>query len=277
MTLLAKRSPAGCYLALSFCQYLLVWLDHGRRSSCCIGGQPTEAFTIGKCGFNPMVSLSWLGKGTDNEDRLLLTEAAVSMGAVAIWATHYIGERALVMANDAEHHQVVHRPSLTVASFFWSFFMAGASFYSFSFAKGFRWPQNVLGGLLMGTTVSGTFYLDQYGVINYSYVNSERHVIGAVLIAILASTAALSFTPHTTMTLTNTWSKRFACTLLLAAAVSGMHWVAAAGTKYEYKRTFKIIGLSNVAIVIAVACLVSFVRRMKYQTSLTLSRVLVAA
>ena len=223
------------------------------------------------------MSLAWLGMGTDNEDRLLLTEAAVSMGAVAIWATHYIGERAVVMASGADHHQLLHRISLTVASVFLSVVIAGASFYSFNFAKGFRWPQNVLGGLLMGSAVSGTYYLDQYGIINYSYVNSEKHVVGAVLVAVVASTAAFSFSSYTTSVLTNTWSKRLACTLLLAASVSGMQWVAAAGTKYEYKRTLNVVGLSHLEIVIVVACVVRFVRGIKYQASLTLDRVLFAA
>ena len=223
------------------------------------------------------MSLPWLGMGTDNEDRLLLTEAAVSMGAVAIWATHYIGERAVVMASGADHHQLLHRISLTVASVFLSVVIAGASFYTFSFAKGFRWPQNVLGGLLIGSAVSGTYYLDQYGIINYSYVNSEKHVVGAVLVAVVASTAAFSFSSYITLVLTNTWSKRLACTLLLAASVSGMQWVAAAGTKYEYKRTLKIVGLSHLEIVIVVACVVRLVRGIKYQASLTLDRVLFAA
>lgn len=199
------------------------------------------------------------------------------MGAVAIWATHYIAERAIVMAYGAEHHQVLHRPSLTITSFFLSIVIAGTSFYCSSLAKGFHWAQTVLGGLLMGTAVSGTNYFDQYGIINYSYTNSVRHVIGAVLIAMSASTAALGFSSYTTSVWISTWSKRLACTPILVASVSGMHWIAAAGTRYEYKRTLKPFGLANGETAIMVACLVSFNRGIEYQASLTWNRVLLAA
>ena len=122
----------------------------------------------------------------------------------------------------------------------------------------------------MGTAVSGTHYLNQYGIINFSCINSDRYVVGAVVVAVSASTAALSFSSYSTSVMTNTWSMRLACAPLLAASVSGMHWVAAAGTKYEFKRTMTIVGPSSFETVILVACLVSFLSKVfKHQTSLT--------
>lgn len=163
----------------------------------------------------------------------------------------------MVMADGDRIFQIHSDPSFIAVSFFLPIVLAGVSFYSFGITKAFSWVRTVLGGLLMGIAVCGTHYLNQLGIVNYLCINSNSHIAGAVLVAVSGSTAALSLSFYLTSTWANTWYKRLACALLLAASVSGMHWVAASGTRYKYETSPPLSGLSKDRIVIVVVCLVS--------------------
>ena len=192
----------------------------------------------------------------DEEYRCLLAGAALSMGAGAIWSTHYVGEHAMVMAHGDGFLQVHHDPSFIAVSLVSPIVVTGSSFYSFGVTKGFSWARTVLGGILMGGAVCGTHYLNQLGIVNYLCINSKSHIAGAVLVAVSGSTAALSLSFYLTLNWANAWYKRSTCALLLGASVSGMHWVAASGTRYRYQTHRPLSGLSKDRIVTLVVCLV---------------------
>lgn len=122
------------------------------------------------------------------------------------------------------------------------------------------WWRVSLGGLLCGTAVCGMHYLGNSSIENYTCVYKVQFVIGSAIIAVAASTIALSMFFIFRSMWANAWWKRVLSALLLAGAVSGMHWCAAVGTEYRLKsaRSGGNVASQN-ATVIVVICLVGFV------------------
>ncbi|KAL9123872.1 MAG: hypothetical protein Q9217_006740 [Psora testacea] len=188
----------------------------------------------------------------------LLIGAAISMGAVAIWSMHFIGNRAIDMAGDQDRLQIQYSPGFTAGSFFLPICGVGIAFYFFSVSESISPLTTIVGGLFMGSAVCGMHYMGQGGLANYTASYSWPWVLGSVVIAVVASTTALGIFFYFKSVWTNTWQKRAACAALLAVAVSGMHWVATRGTQYRLtsNASTNANGLSREAIVIAVICLV---------------------
>lgn len=194
--------------------------------------------------------------------RYLLLAAASSMGAVAIWSMHFIGNRAIQMANGHAINQIQYSPGYTAGSFFLPICVVGVAFYFFSTAEKVSVFATLLGGVLTGAAVCGMHYMGQGGISNYVPVYTWGYVLGSALISVAASTVALSIFFYLKSTWTNSWIKRMACACLLATSVSGMHWVAAVGTAYRLKAGAGSTnnGLSRQATVIVVLCLVKIVK-----------------
>jgi NO-binding membrane sensor protein with MHYT domain len=197
-----------------------------------------------------------------SSQRYLLLAAASSMGAVAIWSMHFIGNRAIQMASGQAKYQIEYNPGYTAGSFFLPICVVGAAFYFFSTTEKVSVFATLLGGVLTGAAVCGMHYMGQGGISNYVPVYIWGYVLGSALISVTASTAALSIFFYLKSTWTNSWIKRMACASLLATSVSGMHWVAAVGTAYRLKAGAGSSnnGLSRQATVIVVLCLVRNVR-----------------
>jgi len=152
------------------------------------------------------------------------------MGAVSIWSMHYIGNRALIMANGPG---IEYRPGYTAGSFLLPISLVGSAFYAFGIREKVSILWTMTGGILVGASVCGMHYISQQGIANYTLQYSVAYVVGAALIAVAASTTALSVFFRLTVMWTNSWPRRLACAALLAAAVSGMHWSATVGTSYQ--------------------------------------------
>jgi NO-binding membrane sensor protein with MHYT domain len=117
------------------------------------------------------------------------------------------------------------------------------------------------GGVLCGASVCGMHYLGNASIHNYTCEYRPSNVIGSAIIAVTASTAALSIFFVFRAMWANAWWKRMISALLLAGAVSGMHWCAAVGTRYRLR------GLrpeseepGNNTTLIVVICLVSLAK-----------------
>ena len=76
-------------------------------------------------------------------------------------------------------------------------------------------------------------YLGNASISNYTCVYTPVNVVGAALIAVAASTVALSLFFVARASWTSSWWKRALSAVVLAGAVSGMHWCAATGTRYR--------------------------------------------
>ncbi|KAK4225311.1 hypothetical protein QBC38DRAFT_268225 [Podospora fimiseda] len=195
-------------------------------------------------------------KGYSNN--LLLLGAAVTMGGVSIWCMHFVGNRALDLLDGQPELAIVYSPGVTVASFFVPILVLYAAFFvvtNASNANKISWWRIFLSGSLSGGAICGMHYLGNASISNYRLFYTPANVAGAAIIAVIASTVALALFFVFRASWTNSWWRRIGCAVVLAAAVSGMHWCGLVGTKYELihltSRT-DLAGRDTIIIVITV-------------------------
>lgn len=157
------------------------------------------------------------------------------MGGIAVWCMHFVGNRAIVLGGGQPELQIAYSAGFTVLSLV----MAIGAFFMALWAVGSNDTVSiiriVLGGTLAGFAICGMHYLGQAGITNYDCIYIVPYIIGAGIIAVGACiTVLLGFYSFRSMW-ANAWWKRFCCGILLAVAVSAMHWLAAIGTLYRLK------------------------------------------
>jgi NO-binding membrane sensor protein with MHYT domain len=171
---------------------------------------------------------------------------------------HFIANRAIILGDGESAHQISYSPGFTALSFFLPILVLMMAFYFLGSTSEAKPIYIVLGGILTGTAVCGMHYLGDYGIANYTCTYRIANVVGAAIIAVAASLIALSVFFRLRATWTDTWWKKSVCAAILAAAVAGMHWTAAVGTRYHYKGTsFGSRSATRVQTVIVCAVLVS--------------------
>ncbi|KAJ6437096.1 MHYT domain signaling protein [Purpureocillium lavendulum] len=165
----------------------------------------------------------------------LLIGAAISMGGIAIWSMHFIGNRAIYMLDGREDFQIAYSTSLSVLSLFVPILVLIFAFLGVSGTGQIRWWRIGLAGLLSGGAICGMHYLADASISNYDSSYDLSCIVGSVVIAVSASTTALAVFFVFEATWRNVWWKRLGCAMALAGAVSGMHWCAAVGTAYTLR------------------------------------------
>lgn len=146
---------------------------------------------------------------------------------------------------------------MTILSLLVPIFVLLLAFLAVSVNGRIRWWRLSLAGLLSGGAICGMHYLADASISNYQTSYQIGYVVGAVLIAVSASTAALTlfFVVETAWKVV--WWKRVVCAMVLAGAVSGMHWCAAVGTSYRLLRVHSVKeGMTRRETLIMVICLV---------------------
>lgn len=180
------------------------------------------------------------------------------MGAIAIWSMHFIGNRAIVLADGDLSMQIAYSSGATALSFFVPIFVLIPAFLAVGTNDVVSKVRVVIGGTLAGLAICGMHYLGQAGIANYTCVYSISHVAGAAVIAVIASVTALSIFFVFRAGWTNSAWKRGLCAIVLAGAVSGMHWLASVGTRYRFRGDSalkqNISRDQTVIIVIALVC-----------------------
>ncbi|KAK7946869.1 Mhyt domain signaling [Apiospora aurea] len=193
-------------------------------------------------------------------NHLLLVGAAVSMGGIAIWSMHYIGNRAIIILNGEPELQIVYSSGITAASFFLPIFVLLLAFIAVGSNDDVPWWRVGLSGSLSGGATCGMHYLGNASISNYHCQYSIGNLIGASIIAVSASTIALSMFFVFRAAWTNSLLKKTGCMFLLAGAVSGMHWCASVGTKYSLVESAAAVGNGNSrTATTAVVIILSFV------------------
>ena len=121
-----------------------------------------------------------------------------------------------------------------------------------------QWWRVGLAGTLSGGAICGMHYLGDRAISHHQCSYVIGNVVGAALIAVSASTVALSLFFIFKAAWTNSWRRRAGCTVVLAGAVSGMHWCASLGTRYTLIEISpgEASDQSRKTTVIAVLCLV---------------------
>lgn len=128
--------------------------------------------------------------------------------------------------------QIAYDTKLTVLSFFMPILVLLVAFVVVTASAQVAWWRIYLSGSLSGGAICGMHYIANLSISNYHTTYHISYVVGAALIAVLASSAALALFFVFETSWTNSWWKRAGCAMVLAGAVSGMHWCAAVGTQY---------------------------------------------
>ncbi|KAL7928268.1 hypothetical protein V8C35DRAFT_318583 [Trichoderma chlorosporum] len=186
---------------------------------------------------------------------LLLVGAAIAMGGIAIWSMHFIGNRAIYMLHGESAFQIAYSTALTVMSLLVPILVLVLAFLGVNGNGRIRWWRILLAGLLSGGAICGMHYLADSSISNYRSSYKLSYLIGSVIIAVLASTTALALFFVFENTWSSAWWKRLGCSMVLAGAVSGMHWCAAVGTSYTLLHNTPGKGVSRKDAMIVVICL----------------------
>ncbi|OJJ50874.1 hypothetical protein ASPZODRAFT_57117 [Penicilliopsis zonata CBS 506.65] len=163
----------------------------------------------------------------------LLLTSSITMGGIGIWCMHFIGNRAIVLADGDSHIQISYNVTFTAVSFVLPVCVVFVAFYTIGAAEKAGYVRILLGGVLTGSAVCGMHYIGQLGIANYSCVYVPGTVVGAAIIALVSATTALGVFFRWEASWTDSWWRRGLCAALLAVAVSGMHWTATVGTSYR--------------------------------------------
>lgn len=189
--------------------------------------------------------------------RLHLLAASISMGGVAIWAMHFVGNLAIVLAEGQSQLQIAYSPGFTALSIFLPIGVLFQAFWVVGSIDNVDITRIILGSILAGFGVCGMHYLGQAGISNYDCIYIVPYVIGAGVIAVVASGIALGIFFLFKSSFTTSWWKRIISANVLAVAVSGMHWVGAVGTQYRLKiidSKNQFSGTSTVIVAIVLVC-----------------------
>ena len=183
------------------------------------------------------------------------------MGGVAIWCMHFIGNRAIVMSDGQPQLQIEYSSGFTALSFFIPILVVLAAFVAVGSNEEIGKPRVVLGGALAGFAICGMHYIGQAGIANYTSVYTTMNVVASAAIAVITSITTLMIFFVLRAQWTNSWWKRALCGVLLACTVSGMHWVASAGTRYRFRHaSASMQSISRDQIVIVVIVFVSLMQ-----------------
>ncbi|KAA8652473.1 uncharacterized protein ATNIH1004_001377 [Aspergillus tanneri] len=163
----------------------------------------------------------------------LLLTSSVTMGGIGIWCMHFIGNRAIVLGDGLPSIQILYSVTFTGISFILPVVVLLVAFYAIGTSEKAGYLRIFMGGLLTGSSVCGMHYVGQLGIANYRCTYHPANVVGAAIIAVFASTTALTVFFRWRATWTDSWWRRGLCGCILAVAVSGMHWTAAVGTMYK--------------------------------------------
>lgn len=148
---------------------------------------------------------------------------------------HFIGNRAVVMAQGQPDMQIVYNTGFTSVSFFLPIIVLSGAFYLLGATDRINRYYIAFAGVLMGVAVGAMHYVGQLGISNYHCTYRVANVVAASIISIVASMIALNVFFRLREAWTDSWWKRALCGLVLAGSVSGMHWTATVGTLYRFK------------------------------------------
>lgn len=169
---------------------------------------------------------------------LLLSFASLALGGVAIFSMHFLGNRAIIVRGQYGSSQLRYAPAIVVASFvlptvviFMAFMVMGAT----DERSKNRWLKLITGGTLGAGAVVGMHYCGQAAVDNFDVQFKPLFVTGSIVIALIATNAALVLFFILRSLWQDSWRRLFGLALLIAAAVTSMHFTAAAGTVYHYR------------------------------------------
>ncbi|GAC95278.1 hypothetical protein PHSY_002853 [Pseudozyma hubeiensis SY62] len=211
-------------------------------------------------------TLLLLGKRTSNKGKrniFLLSFAATTMAAVGIWGMHFIGMHMSLRPVAGVSWYIKVDPGFTVLSLFVPIIALHAAFFIVDAAISFSFVRTTISGVLTGLIVSLMHYSASLKT-NYAVSYSPTLVTISIVVACVASTVALTGFFKFRAQWEDSWWKRMLCAFILAAAVSGMHYIGVWGTSYKVKAS-TVTGANEISLltgrqrnnvlVIAIGCM----------------------
>lgn len=222
-------------------------------------------------------------------NHLILLGAAVTMGGIAIWCMHFIGNRAIELGNGEPELYISYSPAFTALSFFIPIIVLLVAFIAIGANNRISWWRTPVGGTLAGGAICGMHYVGNSSIANYHCVYRPGNVVGAAVISVLASTVALTLFFVSRASWTNSWWKRAISGVVLAGAVSGMHWCASVGTNYQLialadthaqqtrTTTIAVVVCLSVGAAVVIACTAVYTTRIMRRYAVKAQQIVLAA
>lgn len=155
---------------------------------------------------------------------------------------HFVGNRAIELGDGSKEIQLYYSPEFTALSVILPVMFIFIGFYvaeSFSRTRRSQYLSVGITGISAGLAIVGMHYIGNFGTTTYRMDNEPTYIIGAVLIATLSCYVAITLFFHQREQWINTWVRRCLVAAILSTAVCGMHWTAAAGTRYRLKELYR--------------------------------------
>ncbi|KAG2225935.1 hypothetical protein INT45_006631 [Circinella minor] len=163
----------------------------------------------------------------------LLGAAALSMGGVAIWSMHFIGNNSLTLRYDGTKYHLNYSAGYTFASLVVAIAVMFLSFAFVGVTEEAKVIRIIPSGTIAGVGIAVMHYLGQFAIDFFHLSYKIPYIAGAIIIACAAVNAALYIFFKLRENWTNQWYKRLGSAMIMALAVCGMHYTAMAGTEYR--------------------------------------------
>ncbi len=176
---------------------------------------------------------------------------------------HFVGNRAIVLGDGEDEIQLYYSSAYTTISAILPVIVifiglnVADQFYKGSKHILVRLASLLICATCVGAAVTGMHYLGNNGTTNYHLQLSTPHVVGAAFTAFIACFVSFGLFFHWAKHWVNHLWRRLMVACFLAAAVSAMHWIAAAGTWYQIRGYHTgPVQARNINLIISI-CLVS--------------------
>jgi NO-binding membrane sensor protein with MHYT domain len=154
---------------------------------------------------------------------------------------HFIGNKAIVMADGRKDLQLTYSAGYTVLSAIipiLGLYLGFSIVDWFGKSKRYLHPSLLVTGFIAGLSILAMHYVGNKGTSDYYLEHKIGTILGSAAIAIFDCWFAFTIFFILKELWIDHWWLRMVCAAILAGAVSGMHWTAAIGTSYRL-RTLK--------------------------------------
>lgn len=186
--------------------------------------------------------------------RFHLLGTATALGAVGMWSSHFLGNRA-----HGPEPPVRYSISGTILSLFTPIVVVGASLYPMNRPEIFSAVEVVIHGILTAGGALAMHFIMDASMLNYRRVSIlPGDYSAAILVMLITNFLAFGIFLHAKASWTSSFIKRSISAGLLAGSMSAMQWLLKRGTGYQFTGTANksTASLSRKAEAIVPLCLV---------------------
>jgi NO-binding membrane sensor protein with MHYT domain len=184
-------------------------------------------------------------KGRARASRLIL--ASLAIGGAGVWLMHFVA----MMGFEVVGATLRYDPTLTIASLGIGIVTVGIGLSLVGTGRRST-AKLILGGAFTGAGVAGMHYTGMAAVKLSGTISYDPTLVAAsVVVAIVVATVALWFTLNVTG-----WSRIMLASLIMAFAVSGMHYTAMAAVRVSlHTANSPLEGISPILLIVPITAI----------------------